>query len=86
MIKIQLRPNLKYPLQLLISSVMRDADNLLINILLDNSVSLIYTPLMFISEFFSGLIILLYQKLSFKKKKIKIFAKKLLKIYILRNI
>ena len=68
MLKIQLRPNLKYPLQLLINSSARDIENILIIFILDDTISLIYTPLMFLSEFFSGLIIHLYQKQSLKKK------------------
>ena len=68
MLKIQLRPNLKYPLQLLISNSARDIEYILINKFLDNSISLIYTPLMFLSEIFSGLIIYLYQKQSLKQK------------------
>ena len=71
MLKIQLRPNLKYPLQLLINSSARDIENILINYFFDDTISLIYTPLMFLSEFFSGLIIHLYQKQSIKKNKTK---------------
>ena len=71
MLKIQLRPNLKYPLQLLINSSARDIENILINYFFDDTISLIYTPLMFLSEFFSGLIIHLYQKQSLKKNKTK---------------
>ena len=71
MIKFALRPNLIYPLQSLIFNVTRDIENILINTFLNDTISLIYTPLMFLGEFFSGLIIHLYQKQSLKKNKNK---------------
>ena len=69
MIKFALRPNLIYPLQLLIFNVARDVENILIGNFLDDTVSLIYTPLMFLGECFSGLIIYLYQKQFVKSNK-----------------
>ena len=69
MIKFALRPNLIYPLQLLIFNVVRDVENILIERFLDDTVSLIYTPLMFLGECFSGLIIYYYQKQFAKSNK-----------------
>ena len=69
MIKFASRPNLIYPLQLLIFNVARDVENILIGNFLDDTVSLIYTPLMFLGECFSGLIIYLYQKQFVKSNK-----------------
>ena len=71
MIKFALRPNLIYPLQLLIFNVARNVENILIERFLDDTVSLIYTPLMFLGEFFSGLIIYYYQKQFVKSNKKK---------------
>ena len=56
------RPNLIYPLQSLIYTVLRDLEVTLIEKLLNFSDSLVYTLLMFIGEFFAGLIVFLYQK------------------------
>ena len=71
MIKFALRPNLIYPLQLLIFNIARNVENILIERFLDDTVSLIYTPLMFLGEFFSGLIIYYYQKQFVKSNKKK---------------
>ena len=69
MIKFALRRNLIYPLQLLIFNVVRDVEKILIELFLDDTVSLIYTPLMFLGEFFSGLIIYYYQRQFMKSNK-----------------
>ena len=68
MIKIALRQNLKYPLQLLIWSVLRDIEGSLFNYYLKISDLLIKLPLMFFGEFLAGLIIYQYQKQFFYKK------------------
>ena len=62
MIRFAVRPNLKYPLQLLIYNELRNIESILLNKLLKFSDSLVFTPLMFLGEFFFGLIILFYQK------------------------
>ena len=51
MIKFAIRPNLKYPLQLLISNILRDADNYLIKYLLDFNNTSFFIILMFFGEF-----------------------------------
>ena len=67
MIKFALRRNLIYPLQLIIWNLVRKLETILIGFLFNFSDSLFYTPLMFIGEFLSGLLIYLYQKKIFKK-------------------
>ena len=71
MIKIALRRNLIYPLQLLIWKVVRDIEIQIIyqNFEFDNS--FIYTPLMFLGEFFAGLILFKYEKNFITKNKAK---------------
>jgi hypothetical protein len=66
--KFALRNNLKYPLELLIFSFLRDLDNILIDYFF-NFDSLIYMSLMFLGEFFFGLIIYLYQTHFLNKNK-----------------
>ena len=61
MIKIALRNNLKYPLQLLIFNVLRDTENKILIYYYEFD-SLIFMPLMFLGEFFAGLIIFSYQR------------------------
>ena len=68
MIKFALRNNLKYPLELLIFSFLRDLDNILIDYFF-NFDSLIYMSLMFLGEFFFGLIIYFHQKHFLNKNK-----------------
>ena len=67
LIRIATRPNLKYPLQYLISSVLRDIESTLLDKYLNFVDSLIYTTLMFIGEFFGGLIAFLFEKKFVKK-------------------
>ena len=74
MIKIGLRQNLKYPLQLLLWNIIRDIEADLIFVFF-NFNSLIYTPIMFLGELFAGLIIYLYQKQFLAKDKIKELSK-----------
>ena len=84
MIKLAIRPNLIYPLQLIIWNFIRKIVKLIINVILKFDISLIFTLLMFIGEFILGLIIYLYQKnfLSINKKKTKFLP---LEIYRSRN-
>ena len=67
MIKTSIRPNLKYPFQLLLYNELRDIESILVFRFLKFDDSLVYTPLMFLGEFGAGLIIYLYQKKSIKK-------------------
>ena len=67
MMKVEVRPNLKYPLQLLLYNELRNIESILVNKLLKFSNSLVFTPLMFLGEFLSGLIIYFYQKKFVKK-------------------
>ena len=57
MIKFAVRRNLIYPTQLLFWHLLRNLETMLIDYLFEFSSSLIYTPLMFLGEFISGLII-----------------------------
>ena len=68
MIKFAIRNNLKYPLELLIFNVIRDTESQLIDYFF-NFDSLIYMSLMFLGEFFFGLIIYLYQTSFLNKNK-----------------
>ena len=70
MIKFAIRRNLKYPLQLLISNILRDADNYLIRYLLDFNNTSCFIILMFFGEFLGGLIFYIkeYKFLSKNKK------------------
>ena len=69
MIKAAIRPNLKYPLQLLLYNELRNIETILVYKLLKFGDSLVFTPLMFLGEFLSGLIIYLYQNKILKKNK-----------------
>ena len=71
MIKFVLRRNLIYPLQLIIWHLLRKFEMSLITSVFNFGDSLTYTPLMFLGEFFAGLIIHSYQSKSLKKKKKK---------------
>ena len=70
-IKFALRPNLKYPFQLIIWHLLRKLETMLISYLFNFGDSLVYIPLMFIGEFLSGLIFYNYQNKFFKKEKEK---------------
>ena len=76
MIKFSLRGNLIYPFQLIIWHFLRTVETKIIGYLFNFSDSLVYTPLMFISEFTAGLIIYLYQKNFLKKEEgsVKFFS------------
>ena len=67
MIRFALRPNSKYPLQLLLYNELRNIESILLNKLLKFGDSLVFTPLMFLGEFFFELIIFSYQKKFVKK-------------------
>ena len=69
MIKFALRRNLIYPFQLLLWDGLRDIDNALIYFYLSFDNSLIFTFLMFLGEFFAGVIFYLYQKKFLKNNK-----------------
>ena len=71
MIKIALRRNLIYPFLLLVWKVVRDAESYLILKLFNFNNSLIYTPIMFLGEFFAGLILFKYEKKFASKRKEK---------------
>ena len=62
MIKFSSRPNLKYPIQLVLWNILREYEILLINYFFGLNKLLIYTPLMFIGEILAGSIFYLYQK------------------------
>ena len=70
-IKFALRPNLKYPFQLIIWHLLRKIETMLISYLFNFGDSLVYIPLMFIGEFVSGLIFYSYQNKFFQKVKEK---------------
>ena len=72
MIKLAARPNLKYPLQLLLYNELRNIEAILVYSLLKFGDSLVFTPLMFLGEFLSGLIIYLYQNKLVKKNIFKV--------------
>ena len=71
LIEFALRPNFKYPVQYHIYSIIRDLESFFIGIFLGYNDSLMLTPLMFLGEFFSGLIVFLYQKKFVKKTLLK---------------
>ena len=85
MIKFALRPNLKYPLQLIIWSFIRSVERELIGYFFSYKINLIYLPLMFFGEFFFGLIIFLYQKKFYDKKKAKEISSKYARITLINN-
>ena len=85
MIKIALRRNLIYPLQLLIWKVARDI-LLIINAKLFNfKNSLVYTSLMFFAESLTGLIVYKYQERAVKKKQFQVNYKNTYSIELIQN-
>ena len=68
MIKIGLRPNMKYPVQLLIWSFIRNVENEIIGKSFNVRSGLIFMPLMFLGELLFGLIVVLYEKRYINKK------------------
>ena len=71
MIKFTSRPNIKYLVQLIIWSFIRDVEVELIEKLFIFEIELIYTLLMFLSEFIFGAIIYFYQRKFLKIRKDK---------------
>ena len=71
MIKFALRRNLIYPLQLIIWHLLRKFEMMLITYLFNFTNSLVYIQLMFVGEFFAGLIVHSYQNKFLKKEKEK---------------
>ena len=83
MFKIVLRPNLKYPIYLIIWALLRKITSILISIIFNFKGTIIYTFLMFFGELAVGLLFCVYLKrFSFKKiwniilSKIAILSKK----------
>ena len=69
MIKFALRPNLRYPIQLIIWSFIRTIERELIGQFYSYKINLVYLPLMFFGEFLFGGIIYLYIEYTSKKTK-----------------
>ena len=69
MIKFALRPNLRYPIQLIIWSFIRTIERELIGQFYSYKINLVYLPLMFFGEFIFGGIIYLYIECTSKKIK-----------------
>ena len=69
MIKFALRPNLIYPLQLLLFSCIRDVESMLVNYFYVIKNPSICALLMFLGEFITGLIFYLYHKKFLRKDK-----------------
>ena len=64
-IRFALRRNLIYPLQLLLLSELRNIEVSLIKNYLEYNNSLIFTSLMFLGEFLTGLILYIYIEKNF---------------------
>ena len=73
-IKFSVRPNLKYPFQYLMYNIIREIESILIFKFLDFTDPFIYNIMMFAGEFFSGLIVFLYQKKFVNKTLFKIVS------------
>ena len=73
-IKFSVRPNLKYPFQYLMYNIIREIESILIFKFLDFTDLFIFTIMMFAGEFFSGLIVFLYQKKFVNKTLFKIVS------------
>ena len=77
MLKISLRPNLKYPINLIIWNFLRKIISILISGLFHFNASVIYTFLMFLGELIGGYLVYRYQRAFIKNsnkkaKKIKL--------------
>ena len=68
-IRFDWRRNLIYPIQLLIWTFLRKVDVILLDSLFDFSRSLLFTLIMFLGEFFAGLILYIHQKRFMKRRK-----------------
>ena len=69
MIKFGIRQNMRYPVNLVIWSFLRNVEIELIYKFFSLKSTLIYMPLMFLGEFLFGLILYLYEKIIFMKNK-----------------
>ena len=67
-IKLAWRHNLIYPIQLLLWTILRKINTFVLDKQFNFSKSVIFTLLMFLGEFFFGLILYLYQKRFLKHK------------------
>ena len=67
-IKFTWRRNLIYPIQMMIWTFLRRIDTFILDKVYSFSKSELFTFLMFLGEFFSGIILYIYQKRSLKKK------------------
>ena len=87
MLKFASRPNLIYPIQLLIWSFLRNVETELISTFFPLNNSLIYIPLMFLGELIFGLTIFLYQQKYLKKRcKNKNRIKNFMEIELIENV
>ena len=68
-IKFAWRHNLIYPVQLLIWNILRKINTFVLDKQFGFSKSLLFTLIMFLGEFFFGIIVYLYQKRFLKNKK-----------------
>ena len=83
MIKISLRPNLIYPIQLIIWTFLRKIVSILISKLFVFKGSIIYTFLMFLGELIGGFILYQYQKsLVLKKTETELYKNKYSMIFV----
>ena len=69
MIKFGIRRNMRYPVNLVIWSFLRQVETEFIDKFFSLKSTLIYMPLMFLGEFLFGLILYLYEKIIFMRKK-----------------
>ena len=69
MIKFGIRRNMRYPVNLVIWSFLRQVETEVIDKFFSLKSTLIYMPLMFLGEFLFGLILYLYEKIIFMRKK-----------------
>ena len=77
-LKFSWRPNLIYPLQFILWTTLRRIDTTLLESEFNFSTSLLFTIVMFASEFFAGLLLFLYQRRNINKTKKKENTKDLL--------
>ena len=85
MIKFVSRPNIIYLFQLILWSVLRKVEVIIMREVFDFGRSSFFTLLMFIGEFLAGLIIYRYLKSSFAKKKVITNPKSLMSIELIQN-
>ena len=85
LIKFATRPNLKHPFQFILYYVLRDIESILIDKYLEFNDPMLFTTLMFIGEFFAGLIVYLYQKQFVKRTLLNDQKKNLLMNIIMKK-